>query len=76
MQVSRIGSFKDVSRKFQEPFKEDWRVFWGCFEDVQRYFKDVSRVFQGSFKEIFVAWKFEECFEGVLGVFHRSVKGN
>ena len=45
MQVSWIGSFKDVSRKFQESFKGVLREFQGCF-------KEVLRRIQGSFRAV------------------------
>ena len=34
MQVSWIGSFKVVSRKFQESFNDVLREFQGCFKEV------------------------------------------
>ena len=34
MQVSWIGSFKVVSRKFQESFNDVLREFQGCFKGV------------------------------------------
>ena len=43
-QVSRIGSFKVISRKFQE-FKGVLREFQGCF-------KEVLRMIQGSFRAV------------------------
>ena len=49
------GSFKDVSRKFQECFKEDSRVlqvsFWEI-SGVSRKFQVVLRRFQGYLKEV------------------------
>ena len=36
MQVSWIGSFKGVSRKFKESFKGILREFHGCFKEVLR----------------------------------------
>ena len=48
---------------------------------VQRCFMDASMVSSGIFKELLlheslksVTRKIEECFEGVLRVFHRSLK--
>ena len=45
MQGSWIGSFKGVSRKFQESFKGVLREFQGCF-------KEVLRMIQGSFRAV------------------------
>ena len=45
IQVSWIGSFKGVLRKFQEAFKGVLREFQGCF-------KKVLRMFQGSFEGV------------------------
>ena len=52
MQVSWIGSFKVVSRKFQE-FKDVLREFQGCF-------KEVLRIIQVSFRAVYM--KFPWCF--------------
>ena len=53
IQVSWIGSFKVVSRKFQESFKGVLREFQGCF-------KEVLRMIQGSFRAVLI--KFPWCF--------------
>ena len=45
MQVSWIGSFKGVSRKFYESFKGFLREFQECF-------KKVLRKIQGSFRPV------------------------
>ena len=52
IQVSWIGSFKKVSRKFQA-FKGVLREFQGCF-------KEVLRMIQGSVRAILM--KFSCCF--------------
>ena len=45
MQVSYIGSFKVVSKKFQESFNGVLREFQGCF-------REVLRMIQGSFRAV------------------------
>ena len=45
MQVSCIGSFKVVSRKFQESFKDVWGSFEGVSRVFQRSSKDDSKKF-------------------------------
>ena len=53
MQVSWIGSFKVVSKKFQESFNDVLREFQGCF-------KEVLRIIQVSFRAVYM--KFPWCF--------------
>ena len=65
------GSFKSVSRKFQECFN-------GVFSGFQRYLKDTQRegsllVFHGCFNE--VSKKFQECFKGISRKFQGGLKG-
>ena len=78
------GSFKSVSRKFQECFKEVLRVFQGsvkgvsCFreEEVSRMFHDFLRAFtkcSRCFKnKFYVAWHSSQLPEQKEGLFSFS----
>ena len=66
MQVSWIGSFKGVSRKFQESFN-------GVLREFQGFFKGVSRVFQRSSEDD--SRKFLICLEEISMVFLESFMG-
>ena len=65
------GSFKDVSRKFQECLKKVSRVFQDSFKGVSRkiegYFKGDFSVFQGNLKEL--QSEFQGSFKAILRVF-------
>ena len=82
MQVSWIGSFKGVSRKFQEAFK-------GVLREFQAHFKEVLRMIQGSFRAVqikfpwcfkefqgcckkFLVWKCKVCVESISRVFKEN----
>ena len=64
--VSRKGSFKGISRKFQESLKGVVREFLMN----KRYFKEVLRMIYGCFRVIYM--KFPWCFKKVSSVLHKS----
>ena len=55
-------SFEGISQKFQEYFKEDWRVLQGVVSGFHGQLKEFKREFQGSL-------------EGISKMFQRSFKG-
>ena len=78
------GSFKSVSRNFQENFKDVSRVFQVRLTGVTSNFKRVSRVIERSLKGVKVKFqwcynavsrKFQECFKKSLWVYQKSFKG-
>ena len=89
MQVSWIGSFKVVSRKFQESFKGVLREFWGSFKGVSKkfwgWFKEVLELFRLSFHGVFrkfqgcfnkfSVWKFKGCVESIKRGFQETFRG-
>ena len=62
------GSFNGILKKWKGGFKDISKMFQGCF-------KEFSRKFLLHKSLVTVTRKIEECFEGALGVFHRSLKG-
>ena len=71
------GSFRDISRKFQECF--NLRKILGYFKKVSRFFQERSKVSQGSFQWVSrvlersseqISGKFQICFRGFSRKFY------